>query len=233
MKKLKLIISLVLFIVLVSSAFAIMEGIPNQFYGKITVNGNAAPDGVRVDAVVNGVKFSTTTKDGKYGYSAPLFYVLADNPDTTESEGGVNGDTIEFYLNNVLAGTHGFENGAIEELNLLASGVDLGDSSEGNTGGGSSSGTTQPVPAETPSTQGTESSEEESAETEQTDNPETPPPAPNEEPKLESEEGLEGITGAVVNSSGGAGKMNGVIVIFGIVIVGLCLYLGINKFKKK
>ena len=42
---------------------------PHQFYGTVTLNGAAAPDGTLVSAEVNGVEAKTgSTREGKYGY---------------------------------------------------------------------------------------------------------------------------------------------------------------------
>ena len=51
--------------------------LPNQFYGTVTVNGVAAPDGTRVSAEVNGVEAkASSTREGKYGYdTGDLFRV--------------------------------------------------------------------------------------------------------------------------------------------------------------
>ena len=41
--------------------------LPHLFYGTVTINGAAAPDGTRVSAEVDGVEAKTgTTREGKY-----------------------------------------------------------------------------------------------------------------------------------------------------------------------
>ena len=51
--------------------------LPHQFYGTVTLNGAAAPDGTRVTAEVNGVEVKAGhTREGKYGYdTGDLFRV--------------------------------------------------------------------------------------------------------------------------------------------------------------
>ena len=91
---------------------------PHQFYGTAIVAGQPAPDGTRVEAKINNVTYATTTTtDGKYGYS-PLFMVPADDPDTSEKEGGATGDTVDFYLAGTYAASYPFQYGATTELNL-------------------------------------------------------------------------------------------------------------------
>ena len=100
--------------------------IHHQFWGQVTIEGEPAAQGTAVSAEIDGVVYASTTvdADGRYGY-IPLFKVLADDPETPEKEGGVNGDTIEFYVAGVPAGTyHPFEIAGRTELNLPV-GVDI------------------------------------------------------------------------------------------------------------
>ncbi|MBU0846438.1 hypothetical protein KKH23_04560 [Patescibacteria group bacterium] len=96
---------------------------PHQFYGTVTIDGAAAPDGVLVEAKIDGETYlSTDTLGGQYGY-APLFKVPTDDPDIVGVEGGVNGDTVEFYVGGVLATpTYIFETGGTTNLPLVATG---------------------------------------------------------------------------------------------------------------
>ena len=91
---------------------------PHRFYGNVTVGGVAAPDGVTVTATISGATFpyspSAQTSGGQYGYAAPLFKVPADDLDTAAKEGGVNGNTVYFYVEGVAAGTSAFEVGLSE-----------------------------------------------------------------------------------------------------------------------
>ena len=71
---------------------------PNYFYGSVTVNGAPAPDGTTVTAKINGIDVkSTTTSEGKYGYS-PSFFVPDTDPSTRP------GSTISFFVNGVNTG---------------------------------------------------------------------------------------------------------------------------------
>ena len=95
------------------AAFA-SPGIPDQFFGTITINGSTAPAGYTVTANDNGVATgvsTTTDSQGRYGYS-PVFVVP-----------GSQGDTITFFVNGVQATTTAtFQSGGITTLNLIVSG---------------------------------------------------------------------------------------------------------------
>lgn len=118
-----------------------IPGIPNAFYGYVTWNGNAAPDGTTVIAKINGAQVATTTTlGGKYGYPTGSFYVADPNNDRT-------GSTINFFVNNVDTGkTAVFATGGITQINLSASGGSTSNpppsSGGGGTFGGSTGGTT-------------------------------------------------------------------------------------------
>ena len=91
---------------------------PHRFYGAVTLAGTPASNGTLVEATINNITYaSTTTMAGKYGYT-PAFYVPADDPDTPEKEGGVSGDTIDFYVAKTYATNYTFYIGDITELNL-------------------------------------------------------------------------------------------------------------------
>jgi len=92
-----------------------IPGIPHQFYGSVTLNGQPAPDGTIIVAKINGIEVArTTTKDGKYGYN-PIFYI--DDPNNDRS-----GKEIRFFVNGIDTGqTKYFCNSCVTELNLTAS----------------------------------------------------------------------------------------------------------------
>lgn len=93
-----------------STVFAVPQ-FPMQFYGEATFAGTTAPDGTEIEVKINGIVYGTTTvKDGKYGYD-PVFLVPADDPDTSEVEGGIEDDIIEFYIGDALAATASFVSG--------------------------------------------------------------------------------------------------------------------------
>jgi len=93
-------------------------GIPHRFAGYVYIDSVPATEGTEVSARIDGVEYTTTSVDnlGRYGYMPSIFQVPADDPDTSQKEGGVNGDTIEFLAqvegNWYLGGTALFEQGA-------------------------------------------------------------------------------------------------------------------------
>jgi hypothetical protein len=113
---LKFLISALSTFLLFSNLVLALPGIPNQFYGSVTLNGSPAPDGTTITAKINGVQVaSTTTSGGKYGYE-PIFYVSDPNSDRT-------GEEVVFFVNNVNTGrTSFFSNGGHTQLDLSASG---------------------------------------------------------------------------------------------------------------
>ena len=79
---------------------------PCWFYGTVNVEGLPAQDNLNVTAVIKGTSLSwtTKTKNGTYGWTqsgSSSFYIPSDVPTTPEKDGGVNGDIIEFYINEV------------------------------------------------------------------------------------------------------------------------------------
>jgi hypothetical protein len=137
--KLKLILMALITVILFSNLVFAVPGIPNAFYGTVTLNGNPAPDGTVVTAKINGVEVArTTTKNGKYGYS-PVFYV--DDPNNDLCIGGC--PVIHFYVNGIDTGkTAIFCNGCVTEVNLsVNTGGGAGVPGAGGTGGGAGSST--------------------------------------------------------------------------------------------
>lgn len=106
MNKLISILTLILFI-------PIAMAIPSfhQFYGNVEdTGGTVITDTVYVVTYIGGAPYSSTTSsNGQYGYSPLLFFV----------EDGIDGDTIEFYLNGYLATSQTFANEAGTELDLV------------------------------------------------------------------------------------------------------------------
>ena len=119
---------------LAQPAHAQPPGLPHQFYGKVTIGGNPAPSGTSIVAQIGGITYASTTVDsqGEYGYT-PLFVIPTDNPDTPDKDGGVNGNTVQFFVGGTAAQTYAFASGSITKLALSVSG-----------GGG---GTPPPAPA--------------------------------------------------------------------------------------
>jgi len=115
---------LVLTLVLMPVPVLAVPQMPHQFYGTVTIGKDLAPEGTIVSAQIGG-EYRSTTVDakGRYGYSPDyggtgIFKVLADDPGTPEKEGGVAGETVEFYVLNTLAGQYKFEIWGITQLNL-------------------------------------------------------------------------------------------------------------------
>ncbi len=93
----------------------------HRFLGNVTVNGSPSPEGITVSARIDEVKYESGVVDsqGRYGYDIEdLFYVPADYRETRETEGGVNGENIEFYVSGVLGGNALFATGGLTELDL-------------------------------------------------------------------------------------------------------------------
>lgn len=101
---------MVLFLVGSASAW---PGLPNQFYGSVTVDGSSAPDGVRVSAHIGGDVYATTTSDGAYN-------LMVKDPENDR-----DGETIEFFVNYVKVSETTLENEEadndllVRELNLV------------------------------------------------------------------------------------------------------------------
>lgn len=133
----KTIISLTVFLVVFSSvAFAIAPGspgIPNQFWGAVTINGLSAPDGTSITSKVNGVfAESTTTSSGSYS-------LIIKDPNNANP-----GKTVLLYVNGVQAGTDFFVEGGSTQVNLAITvsttqSNPSGGSGSGGGGGGSAS----------------------------------------------------------------------------------------------
>ena len=99
-----LLLALGLITALAVPALAVPQ-MPHQFYGTVSLDGALAPEGTIVSAQIDGVEYESGTVDaeGRYG-EAPLFKVPADDPGTPAKEGGVPGETVEFYVTNVPLG---------------------------------------------------------------------------------------------------------------------------------
>ena len=135
-------IILIVSILLPAPAAAVPQP-PHVFRGAVTVGGATAANGLTVTAAIAGTSFSYTpsaqTSGGRYGDNLQ-FKVPADDPDTSTKEGGVNGDTIIFYVEGVEAGTHTFTIGDVTQLNLSISAVPVTPPSAGAPGAGAGAG---------------------------------------------------------------------------------------------
>ena len=123
---------------------------PHQFYGVVSYETGTTPDGLLVEARIDGDSMGNSeTKDGKYGYSPDLLF--ATNPGSSA--------TIHFFVNGVDSGeTATFVLGEATELNLpIAGNAPNWDDEESNppanppasggSGGGTSGGSTGGSPA--------------------------------------------------------------------------------------
>lgn len=77
--------------------------LPSSFYGTVKNYGNNVPDGTTIGAVINGVTDGQTSSFTYEGESWYFFDVLGDDPETSEREGGREGETITFKVNGQLA----------------------------------------------------------------------------------------------------------------------------------
>jgi hypothetical protein len=98
---------------------------PCAFYGNVYVGGKLAQDGLTVTAQIRGtsLNWTTQTKKGTYGEWSN-FYVPAENADSPQKDGGVAGDTIEFYVQGIKTGQVAtFSSGDAIDLDLSISGL--------------------------------------------------------------------------------------------------------------
>jgi hypothetical protein len=89
-------------------------GIPHQFYGLVNFSNGPAPDGVIVEAKIDGVTVATTntSQQGKYGYS-PLFFV-------TDPDNNRKGKTITFFVGGIDTGKSAtFVNGEHTKIDFV------------------------------------------------------------------------------------------------------------------
>lgn len=103
---------------------------PCAFYGYVYVGGQPAQDGLNITAVIQGttLKWTTETKNGTYGWpnkgsSLPDgFWIPSDDPETSEKDGGVTGNRIEFYIQGIKTSqTATFDSGSAVKFDLSVS----------------------------------------------------------------------------------------------------------------
>jgi hypothetical protein len=95
--------------------------LPSSFYGTVKVDGANVPAGTVVSAKINGIQYASTIINlGDIYYSLDI---PGDDPDTPGTlEGGVQGDTIAFYIGTTKATQTGtWHSGSIVSLNLTGS----------------------------------------------------------------------------------------------------------------
>lgn len=108
---------LVLLLLLLPAVFAV-PGIPHQFYGYVNFTNAPAPDGIVIEARIDGKTVaSTITLNGRYGYKPKLFFVTDPNNNRA-------GKTINFYINGVDTGvTATFKNGSTTKIDFNIEGI--------------------------------------------------------------------------------------------------------------
>jgi hypothetical protein len=103
---------------LIFPAFAwAMPSMPHQFYGTVVFSNGSSPDGLLVEARVDGESMqSTVTKNGKYGYD-PLFKV-------EDNESSLSGKTVRFFVGGIDTNSSiTFKNGDASNVNLTVPGT--------------------------------------------------------------------------------------------------------------
>lgn len=122
--KLAILSAWVLVVALYSTPVAAQPPVaPNIFRGTLAIGGCSAPDGLTVSAKIEGVECDTAiTVDGRYGDGPEPEHMLkvpADDPATPLKDGGLDGDTVEFFVEGVKANeTAIFRSMSYSTLNL-------------------------------------------------------------------------------------------------------------------
>ena len=109
-----------LLLFLVSPVYA-QPLLPHAFYGDVTIGGQPAPLGTVVSAKVDDVESGsvTTWEVGKYGWGTGLPPEESKANLLVQGEHISNGDTIDFFINNVKADqTTEFHSGYVTQLFL-------------------------------------------------------------------------------------------------------------------
>jgi hypothetical protein len=94
--------------------------LPSSFYGTVKSNGANVPIGILVSARINGVQYASKAAFLDGLDTVYFFDVPGDDPSTPGIiEGGITGDTVEFYVGNTKADqTATWKSGANVNLNL-------------------------------------------------------------------------------------------------------------------
>lgn len=108
--------------------------LPHQFFGSVNFTNGAAPNGLAVEARINGaVVGNSVTANGKYGHNPNLLFAL-------DNQGVHAGKTVEFYVDGIKANeTAVFVNGNSSQVNLTIV-SSLPTTPTGGGGGGGTSG---------------------------------------------------------------------------------------------
>jgi hypothetical protein len=89
-------------LVSVGTVFA-FPSLPSSFYGIVKYNGENLPEGTLVEAMVNNEVCAKGYSEMYQGDSVYTLDVRGDDTDTTEQDGGKEGDTIYFRVGGLMA----------------------------------------------------------------------------------------------------------------------------------
>ena len=124
MRSQAIVASVMMIILLIASATVVEAAppLPSSFRGTVKWNnGNNVPEGTTVSAWINGVQYAETQSQMDAGDSVYAIDVPGDDPETTEIEGGVEGDTVVFKVGDSTSSqTRTWYTGTDVELNLTA-----------------------------------------------------------------------------------------------------------------
>ena len=105
-----------------SSVFAAPPPLPSSFYGTVKVDGENMPVDTPVTAWINGVQYASALSSMYQGASVYTLNIPGDDPETVGfTEGGLEGDVIQFYIGDDLAEqTAAWHSGTNVQLALTA-----------------------------------------------------------------------------------------------------------------
>jgi hypothetical protein len=87
--------------------------LPASYFGTVNIDGENAPSGTEVQAVINGIDYATVVVEEYGGDTVYSINIPGDDLSTeTEIEGGVEGDEILFYIDGILADQRGVWSGS-------------------------------------------------------------------------------------------------------------------------
>ncbi len=115
MRSLILFVSLILFAVFIISVSA-LPPIPYNPWGTVKIDNVSAPNGLLIQAFINGTNYANTTTTGGGWYSVNI---PGDDYDTSGvKEGGVSGETVNFKVNGNWTNENGTWNSGASQFNL-------------------------------------------------------------------------------------------------------------------
>jgi len=88
------------------------------FYGEAYIDNSPAVNGTKIEAYIESTKFAEGIMDRSLLYTIEI---PADDPATTEKEGGINGEIVKFFIEGNFAGFGEFEKDKTKLLNLNSS----------------------------------------------------------------------------------------------------------------